>query len=189
MFNLYDQQEMFDGKIIHPDPKTNIRFWFALHAKPRSEFKAAGQLAQEGINYYLPTIIKHKRWSDRNKKIEEPLIRGYVFIFADESERLRSLELPSIVRCVFDQGKPARIPEWQIDSIKNLLKSKADVIVKDGLVAGARVKIKDGPFKDVIGVVTGQGTERSLVVSIHLLKRSIVAYLPPDCAVEVLKDH
>ncbi len=180
---------MFEGNIIRPDPKTNTRFWFALYTKPRCEFKAAGQLDQINVSYYLPTIVKHKRWSDRNKKIEAPLISGYVFIFADESERIRSLELSSIVRCVFDQGKPARIPEWQIDSIRNLLKSKADVIVKEGLVPGARVKIKDGPFKDVIGVVTGQDTERSLVISIHLLKRSIVAHLPPDCAVEVLKNH
>jgi hypothetical protein len=57
-----------------------------------------------------------RQWSDRKKKITEPLLRGYIFIFADERERMISLEQDSVVRCIFDLGRPAKIPEWQINN-------------------------------------------------------------------------
>ncbi|MEJ2505376.1 MAG: transcription termination/antitermination NusG family protein [Ignavibacteriaceae bacterium] len=78
--------------------------WLALYTKPRSEFKAEEQLISSGIQTYLPTITKLKQWSDRKKKIAEPLFRGYIFIYADEQERLTSVEKPAIVKS-YDQKR------------------------------------------------------------------------------------
>ena len=120
------------------------KLWFALYTKPRNEFKAEQQLTAAGINNYLPTVTLLKQWSDRKKKVTEPLLRGYIFIYANEEERLVSVEQLSIVRCVFDVGRPARIPDWQINNLRTMLYTKADVIVHKGIVPGAKVKAR-GP--------------------------------------------
>lgn len=162
--------------------------WLALYTKPRSEFKAEEQLIDSNITTYLPTITRLKQWSDRKKKITEPLFRGYIFIYADEQERLLSVEKPAIVRCLFDGGRPAKIPEWQIENIRKMLDSDSEVIVHDGIVPGVKVMIKDGAFKGVIGTVINEASGKSISVSIDLLNRSIIAHLPENCELEVIKD-
>jgi transcription antitermination factor NusG len=161
--------------------------WFALYTKPRSEFKAAEQIDECGINYFLPTITKIKQWSDRKKKITEPLLRGYIFILADEKERIISLEQQSVVRCIFDSGRPAKIPQWQIDNLRTMLNSNSELSIKEGLVPGTQVRIKDGPFDGVIGIVQNSDSGKTITVSIDLLNRSIIAHLPKESTIEVLK--
>ena len=165
-----------------------IKSWFALYTKPRSEFKAAKQLEAVGVEYYLPTILRISKWTDRKKKITEPLIRGYIFIFSNERERILSLEQPSIVRCVSERGKPARIPDWQIDNLKKMLQTDAEFHIKDGLTRGVKVKIKEGPFNGVIGVVQDVEIGKAIVVSIELLNRSVIAHLPEESVFEIVKD-
>ena len=102
---------------------SEIKHWFALYTKPRHEFKAQVQIESENITCYLPTITKLKQWSDRKKKVTEPLFRGYIFIESSERERLVAVELNSIVKTIFFDGKPSIIPDNQINNLRNLLSS------------------------------------------------------------------
>ena len=164
------------------------KYWFALYTKPRSEFKAEQQLTGVGIENYLPTITRLKQWSDRKKRITTPLLSGYIFIFANEADRLTSVEQPVIVRCLFDSGRPARIPKWQIDNVKKLLETDQDIIVHNGIVPGAKVIIKSGSFEGVRGIVIEEDVGKSISVSIDLLNRSIIAHLPDDSSLEVVRE-
>jgi len=166
----------------------NERWWFALYTKPRSEFKAAEQIDKAGIQYYLPSVTKVKQWSDRKKKVTEPLLKGYIFIYANERERIISLEQYSVVRCLTERGRAAKIPEWQINNLKKMLSTESDVLVKEGLVPGVKIKIKEGPFEGVIGVLREIDNEKTLAVSIDLLNRSVVAHLPKESIIEIIKD-
>lgn len=161
--------------------------WFALYTKPRSEFKAAEQINSVGVDYYLPTITKVKQWSDRKKKITEPVIRGYIFIFADEKERLASLEQHAVVRCVFEAGRPAKIPAWQMENLMKMLNTNSEFFVHEGVTKGTKVRMIDGPFEGVIGTVQEFDEGKSIAVSIDLLNRSIIAHLPADSSFEVVK--
>lgn len=166
----------------------NERWWFALYTKPRSEFKAAEQIEAAGVQFYLPSVTKVKQWSDRKKKITEPLIRGYIFIYANEKERIISLEQQSVVRCISEGGRPARIPEWQIDNLKKMLSAESNVLVKEGLVPGVKIRIKEGPFEGIIGTLQEIDKQKTLAVSIDLLNRSVVTYLPKESIIEIIKD-
>jgi len=162
--------------------------WFALYTKPRSEFKAREQLALLEVEHYLPTYTTMKQWSDRKKKITEPLIRGYIFIYASEQERLASVEQPSIVRCIFDCGHPASIPDWQIDNVRKLLTQDSELIVYNGIVPGTKVKIKNGPFEGVVGIVTDTEKGKSISISIDLLNRSVITRVPQGSELELVKE-
>ncbi|MBT8387447.1 MAG: UpxY family transcription antiterminator [Ignavibacteria bacterium] len=168
--------------------KNNGKNWFALYTKPRSEFKASQQLAGVEIEHYLPAVMKLKQWSDRKKKVTEPLIRGYIFIYANEHQRLASLEQPSIVRCIFDGGHPAAIPDWQIDNIRKMLSLKSEIIVHNGIVSGTIVKIKNGPFEGVVGIVTNNEMGKSISISIDILNRSVITKVPQGSELELIKE-
>lgn len=163
------------------------RKWFALYTKPRQEFKAESQLRGLNIEYYLPVKTELKQWSDRKKRVTEPLLRGYIFIKADETERLQSLELQAIVRCVFDRGRPAVIPELQIENLRAFVREELQYIVFDGLMPGDQVRITAGPMQGVMATVVEEPGERYLAVSIELLNRSVLTRLSDLDSIEIVK--
>ena len=167
-------------------PETELRKanWYALYTKPRHEFKAAAQLEDIEIEHYLPTITRLKQWSDRKKKVTEPLFRGYIFINTDEKGRLEALQLDTIVRTVSFQGKPAIVPAWQIENVQKLLEKDPEVFVTDKIKEGTKVKVVSGPFNGVKGVVSAVQNERTLSIIIETLHRSIVVTLPANSVTE-----
>ncbi len=165
-----------------------IKKWFALYTKPQQEFKAAFQLEGKEIEYYLPTITHVKQWSDRKKKIEEPLFRGYVFIHAIEKERLISLQQSSIVKTIGFNGKPSCIPDWEIENLKKLLEKSPDVFVSHQIELGTKVRIIDGPFKDVVGTVCKRQEEKWFCVSIDLLRQTVMVRLTEENIVQILEN-
>ena len=114
-------------------------------------------------------------------------MRGYIFIFANEKERLNSLEQNAVVRCISERGRPAKIPNWQIENLKNMLSNKREFFTQDGLVPGVKIRIKEGPFKDVVGVYREIDNEKTIAVSIDLLNRSVIAKLPKKSVFEIVK--
>jgi len=159
--------------------------WFALYTKPRHEFKAEMQLSESRIENYLPTITTVKQWSDRKKKVTEPLFRGYIFIYADETERIAALEKNAVIKTIRFDGKPAVIPDWQIESLKKMLNTNAEIFISDRLEIGTRIKVTNGPFAGITGVVfKNENNDQLLAVSIELLNRSVIVHLPSS---EVVK--
>ena len=174
--------------MINRNQEAIEKAWYALYTKPRNEFKAAEQIGEVGVSYYLPTITRFKQWSDRKKKVTEPLLHGYIFIFSDEKGRIVSLEQKAIVRCVFDNGRGAKIPEWQIDNLKRVLQTKSELYVREGLGPGVKVEIKDGPFEGVIGTIQETANGNDIAVSIDLLNRSVIAHLPKESVFEIVNE-
>jgi transcription antitermination factor NusG len=165
-----------------------IRVWQALYTLPRQEFKAEKQLMGAGIDFYLPTIKRVKQWSDRKKKVTEPLLRGYIFIHASEKERLEAVEFNSIIRSVFDQGRPARIHDFEIENLRNFVKDSYEYQVRDGIIKGAKVRICEGPFEGVIGSIVDGSSQKSIYVSLEFINRTVMAHLTDGTRFEVLTE-
>ncbi len=173
---------------MHVENGVTDKRWFALYTKPRQEFKASLQLEGKEIEYYLPTISHIRQWSDRKKKILEPLFRGYVFIHTTEKERLLALQQSSVVRIVGFNGKPSCIPDWEIENLKKLLEKSPEVFVSTKLEIGTKVKIVDGPFKDVVGIVSKRQEEKWFCVSIELLRQTVMVRLSEESIVQILEN-
>ena len=159
--------------------------WFALYTKPKHEFQAGIYLDSIELEYYLPTITTLKKWSDRKKKVTEPLFKGYIFVHCNEIERYEALQHDSIISTVSFSGKPARIPDWQIDNLKKMLDEKREVFVGDMFYEGTKVKIVDGPFSGVEGIVV-QSDEKGKMfgITIDLLRRSVLVRLPKESIIK-----
>lgn len=166
----------------------NNKYWYALYTKVNQEFKASEYLSKNNIEYYLPVVDKIKQWSDRKKRVKEPVLKNYIFIYATESQRQEALLLPQIVRCVFENGKPAVIPDWQIENFRKAVEANQDFIVYNGLVPGQKIEILSGPFKGVKGVIQTKSKNLTLAVSIELLNRSLIIELPSDVEIKKCPD-
>lgn len=151
-----------------------IKKWFVLYTKPRHESKALEQLIAIQIETYLPTITVTKQWADRKKKVTEPLFRGYIFICSTEIERNKAVTREAVLKTIFFDGKPAVIPEHEMESIKKMLESPEKIHVFNGIAKGLIVRIDSGPFQGIEGIVHAiSEDENTLSVSIQLLNRTI----------------
>jgi transcription antitermination factor NusG len=160
--------------------KSTSKYWFVLYTHSRCEFKVEESLKALGITNYIPTKKTLRKWSDRKKEITLPLFAGYVFINATEKERLVSLEIKQVARCLTNAGKPSVVPEWQIESLKRMIAISSHINVIDGLTLGEEIEIKSGALKGVRGIILSIENKKHLAVSIELLNRSVVTYLSDE---------
>lgn len=163
-----------------PDSRI-IKNWYALYTHSRCEFKVEEALKVEGITAYLPVKKTIKKWSDRKKEITVPLFAGYIFIKATEKERLVSLQLKKVVRCLTDAGKPAVVPDWQIENLKKMIFANRDVNIIEGLVKGSEVEIKSGVLRGIRGVIFEIENKNHLAISIEILNRTVIVHLLDEC--------
>ena len=63
---------------------------------------AEKRLAQRGIDVFLPKRSVLKTWSDRKKKVIEPLFRSYIFAKVNELVRLDVLRDDAILTTIRD---------------------------------------------------------------------------------------
>ena len=73
------------------------------------------------IENFLPSQTVIKQWSDRKKKIEEPLFSCYVFIHAFTKHRVMAVQTDGVVRMISFRGEPASMPESEIAAIRKVL--------------------------------------------------------------------
>lgn len=132
-------------------------YWYAVYTKPRNEKKVQERLEKNGIEAYCPVRITLRKWSDRVKKVKEPLFTSYVFVRVNEYERIEVLEDPGTVQYVYWLGKPAIIRDEEMDAIKLFLRefpeAEAIAIPRDQIKKGDEMKIVGGAFDGHKGVV------------------------------------
>lgn len=96
--------------------------WFVIYTKPRHEKKVADQLEDFGLVVYCPLITTVKQWSDRKKKVKEPLFKSFLFIHIESSNRDLVFDFPGVIRYLYWLGKPAIVRDTEIIAIKDLVK-------------------------------------------------------------------
>ena len=130
------------------------RYWYALYTKPRWEKKVSALLEAKGIEYYCPLNKIVKQWSDRKKTVLEPLFKSYVFVQVEESRKWELLTINGIVNYVYWLGKPARIKENEIDTVRKFLTEFSSVnVAEEDSVINSKVKIKQGVLMNYHGIL------------------------------------
>lgn len=134
--------------------KENDRYWYAVYTKPRWEKKVASLLEAKGIEYYCPLNKVVKQWSDRKKTILEPLFRSYVFVQVEEKQKWELMNINGILNYVHYLGKPAKIRNIEIETVKKFLNEFESVdVVESTTPVNAKVKIKQGVLMNYQGIL------------------------------------
>lgn len=149
--------------------------WFALYVKSRTEKKVFESLEYMDVEAFLPLITNIKQWSDRKKKVEEPLFRSYVFVHTDLKNYYDILNCKGVVKFIMFEGKPVAVPDNQILAIKNYISDSDRVeIYSEDLHEGELVQIKSGIMKGLVGRLTEIRGKTRLIVNIEIVGK----YMP-----------
>ena len=149
--------------------------WYALYTKSRWEKKVQRELELQGYTHYLPLVTRLKQWSDRKKKVEEPLIKSYIFVKVSEKEYYDVLQIDGAMKYITFEGKAEPIPEWQIEAVKKTVNNHLPFeLTGERLQPGEHVKIKEGNLKGLEGeIINIRGKDR-LVIRIESVGYSLI---------------
>jgi len=65
------------SELIKPTPE-----WYAVHVKSRHEVKVNERLILKGVESFLPTVERLRKWKDRKKKVlPMHMPKRFIFLF------------------------------------------------------------------------------------------------------------
>jgi len=153
--------------------------WYAVYVKSRSEKRVALDLEMDGIEYYLPIIKVLKKWSDRRKWVEEPLFKSYMFVYIEEYEHSKVLQIRNVVKYINFEGKAAAIRPEQIEAIKYYLNEKdPENIENQTWDKGTKVEVISGSMSGLKGELINVRGKNKVKVEIDVVGQSIVIEIP-----------
>ena len=147
--------------------------WFAIWTRSRHEQVVREQLERKLFDAFLPTVPKWSRWKDRKKKIDWPLFPGYCFARFDPANTLAILKCAGVVNIVSFEGKPAPIPEYELENIRVLVRSDLQYDPCPLIREGEMVEVVHGPLKGVTGRLTRKGAHARLVLAVDLIGQAV----------------
>lgn len=154
-------------------PPSSPESWYALHTCSRHEKCVARQIEQRSITCFLPLYRSTRRWKDRRTVLELALFPGYVFVRLALEDRLRVLQLPSVVRLVSFNGLPAALPESEIEQLRERLARGGPLEPHPYLRVGRRVRVSAGPMQGLEGIIVRRKDRCRVVFSLDLIMRSV----------------
>ena len=153
--------------------------WHVLYTRPRHEKKLKDFLAERGVQVYLPLYRTIRQWSDRKKKVEEPLFKSYLFVKADELNHFTILNAPGAVKFVHFGEEIATISNKEVEVIEQILKFPERVEVEDyTFFTGDKIKIASGPFKGIEGTLISIKGRNRLIIQIEQLGKNLAIDVP-----------
>lgn len=146
-----------------------MNHWYCLRTKPRSEKKVAEHLIQDGFEAWCPVQVQRRKWSDRIKQVEVPVLPSYILIKCNEEERSKVLQHPLAFRFLFHNGKPGIVRDQEVQQLKEILDpdSNLDIDLLDIKTyhPGEEVELYHPDFGELLAQVL-QNLKRELVVFI-----------------------
>jgi transcription antitermination factor NusG len=147
--------------------------WYALQVRPRFEKQVAQSIGAKGIKTLLPTYLARRRWSDRTKILELPLFDGYVFCQIEPDARLPVLVTPGVMHFVGVGKVPIPIDSLEIEAIERTIRSGVAAKPWPFMKTGDRVRVDEGPLRNLEGILMRAEGNDHVVISVTLLQRSM----------------
>ena len=162
----------YDGEISLPASSVELR-WYAAYTCANHEKRVAAELQARAVEHFLPVYASIRRWRDRRVILDLPLFPGYVFVRLALRNRLRVLQIPSVVQLVGFNGKSAALPDEELEILRSGLSEGWRAKPHPFLTIGRRVRITGGPFAGLEGVLKRKRNSVRVVVSLSLIQRSV----------------
>ncbi len=155
------------------------KVWYAVYTKPRNEKKVAYFFERDGVDYYLPLIQRIKIWSDRKKKVDEPLFSSYIFVHISEKEHLAVLKTQGVVRFITFEGKKVPIRDVQIEAIRKYAETGEEFLENEAdYSVGKKVRVVRGNMKGLEGRLVQVLGKQRVKVEIEAIGQAVFIQIP-----------
>lgn len=153
--------------------------WYALYTRPRAEKQVYQRLLESNIETFLPLQKTIRIWSDRKKLVEKPLLSSYVFVRTNFKSFPLIYKTPGIVKFISFEGQPVSIPQKQIDNLRLIINSEAEVeVTSDRFEQGDCVEVINGSLIGLTGELIKVGSHNRVVVRIDKLDQNLILKIP-----------
>ncbi len=147
--------------------------WYAAYTCAKHEKRVAAELGMREVEHFLPVYSSVRRWKDRRVMLDLPLFPGYVFVRLALRDRLRVVQIPSVVRLVGFGGLPTALPDTEMEIMRSGVSQSPHAEPHPFLTVGRRVRITAGPFAGLEGVLKRKKSSLRVVISLELIQRSV----------------
>jgi transcription antitermination factor NusG len=166
-----DQARTFDAAAL---PATFLDpHWYAVYTCANHEKRVSEQLAAREVQHFLPVYRSVRRWRDRRVELDLPLFPGYVFVRLALCDRLRVVNIPSVVRLVGFGALPTALPDEDVETLRAGLDPRLVAEPHPFLTEGRRVRVRSGPLEGMRGILLGRRGKARFIVSVELIMRSM----------------
>jgi transcription antitermination factor NusG len=156
----------------------DIMSWQVLYLRPRCEKKMAAFAHGMGMDYRLP-LRRHTRiYQYRKVTFDVPLFPGYFFVCADERERDELLKTSNVARIIVPTDEARLL--YELEQIGKALAADPTLGVCRALRRGTRVRIRNGPFTGVEGVVRAIRDNNKVRLNVDMIGQAVAVEADRD---------
>jgi transcription antitermination factor NusG len=145
--------------------------WHCLHTLSRREKKVAADCAALEIPYFLPLRKSIRRHNGRNYTFDVPLFSGYLFCAVTQEQRRRLLNTRNLAQTIAVPDQESLLEDLR--QIENAIRCEADLEPFPFLKRGARVRIADGPFQGIEGIVSERRKKFRVILNVRMLHQAV----------------
>jgi transcription antitermination factor NusG len=167
-----------EKNVPHKDP-ADVPRWYAIYTHPRAEKLVFSRLSETDIETFLPLMKTYRQWSDRKKMVEKPLISSYLFVKVKKKQFPVVYKIAGVVRFVSFEGQPVPIPQKQIDNLRLIVNSDAEIeVTGEAFAKGDNVEVITGSLTGLTGELIRIGGKKRVIVRIDRLDQNIIVTIP-----------
>ena len=155
--------------------------WYAVYTRHQHEKSAAELLIRKGFEVLLPLYRSKNRWSDRTQAVLLPLFPNYLFVQTDLERRADVLRSRGVCWFVGNASCPVAILPEELQAIRRLAQSPANVQPHPSLECGDEVRVTRGPLAGLRGILVRVKNRYRVVISLKLLQKSAAAEVDLSC--------
>lgn len=151
--------------------------WYACYTRARHEKRVDRFFAERGIESYLPIVPQTRQWKDRKKVVNWPMFPSYVFIRFAPREVNQVLRVPGVVSVVRSNGELVSVSVEELENVRRFAHALATQQVQPDLrpyiAEGQWVRVADGPFEGITGIVIERRTRRRVLVGLKAIGQGL----------------
>jgi transcription antitermination factor NusG len=122
------------------------------------------------VEHYLPLYTERVKWTDRTVVAERPLFSGYVFARFSLQTRISVISTPGVLRLLGDDERDMVSGE-ELDRIRDGLSGGLLLRPHPSLSVGTRVRVREGVFEGVEGVVTELRHQCRVIINLEAIRQ------------------
>ncbi len=176
---MTDQQSQPSDEIKDNSNGSSDKKWYAVYTRPRAEKLVYERLVEADIETFLPLHKTYRIWSDRKKLVIKPLLASYLFVKTTPKYFPAVYTINGVVKFVSFERQPVSIPQNQIDILRLIINSNAEIEVSsEKFEKGDNVEVVSGALVGLTGELIKIGTHNRVVVRIDRLDQNLILKIP-----------
>jgi transcription antitermination factor NusG len=122
-----------------------------------------------------------RQWSDRKKGIEVPLFPNYIFVKLPDHQRSRVFYVNGVVKYIVSDGRPYRVSEDMIDSIRLMLLGGEPEVTNEQFIKGECLRVNAGPLCGLTGILVEKKGKYKLAICLDVMQKSMLVEVSASC--------